>query len=161
MSAALRIAHPLSSGADIDSISVDYSGLPPTVPDEIYSAIFTHHETAFVFRTSKVFLYFRIIDPGEHFGKILYRAYRAGALKGEPRRNGGFKLRRGSDLLSMIFRILEISKARPDRVSLHEIKNCVLKIKTRTVTKDYQQHALPECMRYSVVADIIEKTTGT
>lgn len=147
---------------DDGEIVCDYSSRPPLVPDGKYQAVLVRHETAFVFKTAKVFLWFRIIEPGEHYGKELYRPYRVKRLIGKPGKNGSFRLAPGSDLFSMLVRVLDMSKraVRPDRISLRALRHGVLEIKTRTVTKDYQQREAVEWLRYSVVDDVTRQLTG-
>ena len=124
------------------------------VPDGTYRAVLIGHETASVFRTAKVFLHFRIVEVGNEFGKLLYRAYRARALVGKPARNGKFKVARRSELLLMVYRVTHL-KIRVDRLSFAELRSHVLRISTRTVSKDYQQRDLPQPLWYSVVDDVL------
>jgi hypothetical protein len=74
-SPALRIV-------DDGVIAVDY-GTQTLIDEGEYSAAFLHHETV-VLRmfgnSARVFLHFRIVDPGEAFGKELYRPYRVKSL---------------------------------------------------------------------------------
>lgn len=125
-------------------IEVDLADLPPRVPDADYLAHLVYHETAFAFTAPKVYLWFKLIEFGEHFEKMLYRPYGAKSLKGKPGRNGRFTLVKGSDLLKMILRVLQQGPKRPDRVSLSDLKNRILRVRTRTIKTDYRQRALPE-----------------
>ena len=104
-------------------------------------------------------MHFRIIEPGEEFGKLLYRAYRVKALRGKTGKNGGFKLIRHQDLFKVLVRVLDL-KSRPDRISLNQLRGKVLKISIRTVKKDYRQEDLPEFSWYSVVDDMTSITAG-
>lgn len=131
----------------------------PLLPDGEYQAVYVHHETHYTFRTPKVYIWFRVVTQGEWFGKMLYRPYRVKSLTGKPRKNGGFHVRRGSDLFMDLARVLEM-KARPDRVSASVLAGRVWRVRTRTVTRDYMQRLLPEWMRYSVVETIIGADTS-
>jgi hypothetical protein len=142
-----------------EEVLIDLVDLPPLLPEAQYLAKMTHHETAIVFRVPKVFLRFEIVDPGEHFGAKLFGAYRVKELAGKPGRNGRFKVRKGSDLLLMLSRVLDL-KPRPDRISLCDLRGCVLRVQVKTVTRDYRQRALPSSLQYSKVADVIGKETG-
>lgn len=142
----------------------------PLVPDGFYIAVYLRHvciELREFNNAPRVFVHLRLIDPGEHYGKVLYRAYPVRAVRrtsgkpGAPIHNGKFTLSRRSDLMKMLCRVLyQDLKTRPDRVSLRELKNHVLRIRTRTVKKDGRQRDLPPALHYSVVDDIIEKETG-
>ena len=155
--AVLSVVH--QSDSSEPEISVDYEGLPPLLPDGIYEARYLGHATAYVFSTPKVFLRFEIIQPGDHFGAKLFAAYRVKALVGKAGPNGRLKVSRGGELLRMLSRVFEI-KTRPDRISLVDLRACVLRVQVRTVTQDYRQRELPTWRRYSKVSDVIEKETG-
>lgn len=130
-------------------------GAPPLLlPEGEYTAEFLYHETATAFRDSKLYMHFRILDFGEYFGKQLFRAYRVKGLKGAPRKSGAFKLGRRSELYLMIMRVLPRER-RIDRVSLYGLKDKRLRIRVRTVTRDYRNRDLPEPLRYSVVDDVL------
>lgn len=159
MKPALRIAELPIPAAEANDIEIDYGQPMARMPDGEYRAVLTHHETAFIFKTPKVFLWFRIVDAGEHHGALVYRAYRVQKLTDRAGRGGKFKLRRGSDFLEMLFRVLQVQR-RPDRISLLGLRHCVLKIRTRTVDKDYRQKPLAESLRYSVVDDVLGKETN-
>jgi hypothetical protein len=134
---------------------------PETIlmPEGEYEAVLIRHETAKVFNCPKVFLWFRIVQPGEHFEKEIFRAYRVKLLIGKQGKQGRFKLHPRSELAMALYRLLG-AKRRPDRISLHSLKNCVWRIKVRTVKSDYKQRELPEFLYYSVVEDIIAQLTG-
>ena len=138
-----------------DDVAIDAAAYKPRVPDGHYIAVMLRHETAYIFRTAKVFLRFRIIDTGPHFDVQLFKAYRVWKLRSKPGANGQISLRPNNELFLDIVRLLQI-RQRPDRVSLHDLKNRAWKISTRTVTTDYQQRPLPEWLQYSVVDRIIE-----
>jgi len=135
------------------------TGNRPQIADGIYLARYTHHETGFCFGTAKVYLWFKIVSPGSCFDVSVYRAYRAIKIKGKPKRNGGFTVKRGSDLYLDLVRLLDM-RTRPDRVSATALAGKAYSIKTRTVTKDYRQRALPEWDRYSVVDSIVRAETS-
>ena len=158
MTSHLSLAHRAKGEEAGGEVVFDYSNRPPLVQDGKYEAVFVRHETAFVFRTGKVFLWFRIV-AGEHFGVELYRPYRVKQLTGKAGPGGGFRLAPGSDLFAMLVRVLAVQR-RPDRISLRALKGAVLEIRTRTVTSDHRQREAPEWLRYSVVDDVIRATTG-
>ena len=135
----------------------------PLIPEGEYRVIYVGHETARVFATPKVFLHFRIIEPGPYFETELFRAYRVKDYIGKPRKNGAFKLGHRSELFVTLCHLYERrDKAlRPDRVSLAGLKNVVVCASVRTVTKDYKQRPLPACLFYSTLAELKEIETGT
>ncbi len=159
MNAPLRLAHAAPVDTPAEECEVDYGRACPTIPVGVYQAVFTHYETAMVFRTPKAFLWFRIIEPGPYFGLVIYRPYRLKALKGNPRKNGGVLLGGNAELTRMLVRVLHI-KVRLKRLSPHALAGKVLRIKVRTVTTDYKQRDIPEPLRYSVVDDVVGCETG-
>jgi hypothetical protein len=144
--------------------TIELQSLPPLIPDGIYRALCLGHETAIVFRTAKVFLQFRVVEPGEQFGKMLYRPYRASGFIRTGKGPGSglrIKLKARSELFGMLCRVLDLpARTRPDRVGLREMKGKVFKVKTRTVTRDYRQKEIPGFLRYSVVDDVLSLEAG-
>jgi len=129
----------------------------PLVPDGRYLATYIDHdvvELAQFKKAAKVFIRLRLFDAGEHSGKVLFKAYRA------KRRIDGKRFTVGarSELLKMVCRVIS-HRTRPDRISLRDLKHCLLQVSTRTVAKDGKQRELPEVLRYSVIDDILGKTT--
>ena len=139
--------------------TVDYGRSCAPIPPGQYEATFTHHETAIVFKSAKLFVWFRLVDPGPYFGVAIYKAYRVKALTGPPRRNGGYIIGRNSDVAKMLVKTCDV-KNRPDRLSAHMLAGKVLTISVRTVTTDYRQRSIPEALQYSVVADVVRSNTG-
>jgi hypothetical protein len=130
----------------------------PLVPDGEYLATYQGHdcvELAQFRKAPKVFIRVRLYDAGEHTGKVLFRAYRV-RRRIDSRR---FVLGAGSHLLRMLCRVVS-HRARPDRVSLGELKHHLLRIRTRTVLKGADQRDLPAVLRYSVVSEILGKETA-
>jgi hypothetical protein len=142
-----------------DDVAVDVSAYKPHVPDGDYSAILIGHDTAFIFRTAKAILRFRIATPGPQCGIELFKAYRVWKLRSKPGRGGQIALRPTNELFVDLVRLLQI-KQRPDRISLRDLQGIVWRITTRTVTKDYQQRPIPDFLQYSVIDRIIEAETG-
>lgn len=147
---------PIASG----EAQIEHGGAGALIPEGEYRAKFTWHDTAYVFKTPKAFLHFEIVDLGEHCGIQLFRAYRVSALIDKPSpgqssvRNGKFKLKPRSALFEMLCRVLDI-QVRPDRISVRDLKNHVLKIKVRTVTTNYRGKSLPPFLHYSTVDDVM------
>jgi hypothetical protein len=137
----------------LDDVLVDGDDWP-SIPDGSYLAQYIHHDTCEVFQTAKVFVHFRIVEPGPFSGVCLYRAFRASGLIGKPGRNGRFRLKKRSELYLTLCWLHEGRKLRPDRVSLRDLRDVMLRVTTRTVFRDYKQRPLPEMLRYSVVDEI-------
>jgi hypothetical protein len=135
---------------------VEGDDLPPRVPDGEYPAIYVSHECAELRQfggAPKVFVTVRLLDAGEHTGKLLFRAYRVLRVRGRR----AFSLGRRSDLLKMYARVMETPDHRPrlDRINLRDLRPMLLRVRTRTVERDGKGRGLPESLRYSVVDEIL------
>jgi hypothetical protein len=138
---------------EIADCEVDFGKVWPLIPDGVYEATLIAHETAFFGRSAKVYLRMRLVCPGEHHGKELYRAYPVKALVGRPAKHGRFRLSKHQLLFKTLCRLLNL-KSRADRISVQGLKGRVLRITTRTVKKDYRQVEHPQFCWYSVVDSI-------
>lgn len=139
-------------------ILFDTSNRAPQIPEGEYEAAYVHHETAHIFKTPKLFVWFRIVSPGPAFDVMVYRAYRVRALTSKPGRGGGIAVRRGSDCYRDLCRMLDV-KMRPDRASAAALKGIICRVKVRTVTSDYRGREIPDWDRYSVVAELLGNVT--
>ena len=132
---------------------VDTKYLPPKIPEGSYEGVFVRSELAVIFKCLKLFVYFRITELGEYHGMEFYRAYRVhpGSKSGK---SSKYVLKPRSELLRTIRRISG-EKIRRDRASLSALRGKILRLKVRTVIKDYRQRDLPEHDQYSVIEDIV------
>jgi hypothetical protein len=131
----------------------------PLVPDGLYTANCVGYEAASVFRGFRIYFRFRIVDPGEHFGKVLFAAY---PVRGQRVRQPGKKvwirycLHRRAWLYEMLIRVLGVARtAKAHEVRPSELVNKLCRIKTRTVVQDYEQQPLASEDQYSVVDDVL------
>ncbi|MDT3680296.1 MAG: hypothetical protein ROZ64_15845 [Burkholderiaceae bacterium] len=145
------------TGRDQWDIQVDTSAALSRVPDGVYVARYIESETLFLFNSGKVILRFEIVE-GDLTGTRLVKPYRVKKLLSRPRKGGRFTLGRSSELLRDLVR-LTAAKVRPDRLSLEVLRRQLWRIRTRTVDRDYKQREIPDVLRYSVVAEIVEAET--
>lgn len=131
----------------------------PLMPDGEYVMQYLYHETVIAFRAPKVILHMQIVQPGEHYGKRLIRAYRVKELIGRPRKWGRFKLTRHQELFLTFARLYD-KRLRHDRFSLRALTKVLLRATTRTVTTDYRQRLSPEVLYYSVVDELVSIEAG-
>ncbi len=146
------------TGRDHWDIEVDNASALARVPDGVYVARYVESETVFLFNSGKVVLRFEIAD-GDLSGVRLIKPYRVKKLLGRPRRGGRFTLGRSSELLRDLMRLTG-AKVRPDRMSLEVLRRQLWRVRTRTVDTDYKQRPIPDPLRYSVVAEILEAETN-
>lgn len=147
-----------STGRDQWDVQVDTSAALNRVPDGEYVVRCVEFETLFLFNSGKVVLRFEIVD-GDLAGTRIIKPYRVKKLLSRPKKGGRFTLGRSSELLRDVVR-LSGTKIRPDRLSLDFLRRQLWRVRTRTVTTDYKQRPIPEALRYSVVAEIIEAETN-
>jgi hypothetical protein len=121
----------------------------PLVPDGIYGARFSHHETGAPFGDPRVFLWFRIVG-GEFDGIRICAAFPVHSLIGTQGRAGRFRLTGRQKLYAMLRGLF----GRPDRMNLNRLRGRPLLIATRTVVVDRHRQPLPASRQYSMVADI-------
>lgn len=134
-------------------------GAPALIPPGEYQATYVKHETAFIYKTAKVFVHFRIYG-GDYDGMKLFRAYRVHDLRGRPRKNGSFRLKHSQALYRQFVRMTVSGRERPDRISLMRLRGCLIRVSVRTVQKDSRQRELPEALQYSVVDEMLAMEAG-
>ena len=141
----------MSATAQLRVVEAEHVGIVegdanPLLPEATYRAVFVRSTTMVVrmFGSApKVFLDFRIVDPGEAFGVIVSRLYRVKALSSKPGRNGTFRLGKRSELYLALSRLTS-ARLRPDRISVKELlRGRVLLVRVRTVKTDYQHARCP------------------
>lgn len=144
-----------------DEIEVDTAHDWALFPDGEYEACFIKQEIVNMkmFKgESRLYAHFEILNFGDTTRKKIYGAWsiKVSSKGGKRRISAGGRSR----LYIMLCRIYNY-RVRPDRISFHGLRGCVLKIRTRTVKKNFQQRELPECLWYSVVDDIIGIEAGS
>ncbi len=155
------MTQPLRSSTEIEFIPdcIVEGKRWPLLPDCEYVMRYLYHETVNAFRTPKVILHMQIVEPGEHYGKRLIRAYRVKELIGRPRKWGRFKLTRHQELFLTLARLYD-KRLRHDRFSLRALTKVLLRATTRTVTTDYRQQLSPEALHYSMVDELVSIEAG-
>jgi hypothetical protein len=149
---------------DVDDIEIEIEAgeQRPLLPDGEYEAKFLRQEPAkmHMFKgTRRLFVHFEIVEPGAHNGKRVFGSWPLGDIVVE---NGKRRLvaKKHGNLAAMLKRLFG-KTARISRASLSSLKGSVVKIRTRTVTRDYRQRPKAEYERYSVVDDIVAICAGT
>ncbi len=132
----------------------------PLLPDATYLTRYVRTEVTSLrmFRgATRAFVHFQIVEPGSWHGTRLYGAWPVkSCISGGKTR---LTVSPRSDLHIMLCRVLG-NRVRQDRISFAPLRGCVLRVKTRTVRKNFRQRLLPECLQYSVVDDILSIEAG-
>jgi hypothetical protein len=118
---------PLKSQQDLEPpCTVD---MPPLLPDGDYEVSFVRAEEAYIWgNRHKVFLQFRIVQPGDYLGQVLFMAVTFPT-------NGRFSL--SSKYLQQWTLAAGRQPSRHDRLSTKVFRNKVFLGHVRTVTKDH------------------------
>lgn len=129
---------------------------PTLVEPGVYDLVFEYHETLYLFgRAPKLVCHFHIVTPGPFFETKLCRYYNVKTLASKPRRGGAFKIGWKSDFLRE-YALLFGLPARLDRISTEAFKARVIRGRVITVSRDSKQRVIPDGLRYSVIAELIE-----
>jgi hypothetical protein len=147
-----------SPSTNVITIKTNLSVLDEThlIPEGDYEASLTTWETTISFGQPRLTLYFTITECGEHYGKTFRKFYYVKKLKGKPKLKGKFIAKISGSFLKHWYQVFPTMKrVRPHRVPMQNLLRIIVKIKIRTVIKDYEGDALPEQMQYSVVDEIL------
>jgi hypothetical protein len=140
----------------------------PLIEPGQYEAVFRNHNIGSVFNTPKIIMWLEIVTLGPALGLALPRYYRAKSVKRRknsnggwsyPKKGGAFTMSKKSDFLRDYVRLIGPLK-RYDRLSLAPFKRRVLRIKIRTVCRDYKGNPIPESLRYSIIDELVEFVTN-
>lgn len=159
----IRATEPLSL------VAPDVEGqLWPLVPEGTHEASYLYHETCLVpqFRTKsnpdgtpKVFLHFRIQDPGPYFEVELFASYNVTDLKGKPGRYGGVVLPKNGYLRKDYERVTG-ADCRRDRVNLKRLNEYLIEVQVVTVKVDLYGETVPPQSQYSRVSRMLRALAG-
>jgi hypothetical protein len=123
----------------------DYRAL---VPNRKYEAVCIDYDQSFVMgKFRKLFLHFKITEPGEHYGKTVFMAFNMPYSR---------KIRQGSKYYKTY--VFANGNKRPTRNSIMSpriFKGRIFEIKTRTCEPKFPDgKPMPKHFRYSVVDSI-------
>lgn len=119
------------------------------IPEGYYEVVCVKAEKKKYFSTTKLYVTFKVVSPGEYCGLELFKAY-----------NWYDPPRRGSDLFKDLSRLYGKRVTKKTKLPLTLFKNKILRVHVRAVTLDYKQFKLPEHLQYSVIDHLEEICTG-
>lgn len=121
----------------------------PRLPDRIYEAQCISYDSKFVLgKTKKLFLNFKIIEMGEHQGKIIFLAFNM---------RYDDKIKQGSKYFKTWCQVNNWQKpTRNAKMSPRIFLNKIFKVKTRVTKPSHNGKEMPENFWYSVVDHIVE-----
>jgi len=125
----------------------------PLIPNGTYEAQCVRHDSGFCFgKSRKVFLYFKIIEQGEHHGKEIFQAFNMPYNK---------KMKAGSKYYKTWCMVNDWNQpSRNTKMAPRLFLNKICKIKTRTVKPKHNGKDMPDNFWYSVVDEILEVVAG-
>ena len=126
--------------------------VPPLIPEGTYEVGFIRAEKKRMWGgVLKVFLWFKITNPGAHFGQNLYLAC---------------NLPKRLPTSSKYYRIWVLAAGhRPDRLEASRMSPIIFigkgcKVLVKTVKESGDQQLLPPELHYSIIQNLIEKIAG-
>jgi hypothetical protein len=137
--------------ADVDLGQVGH--VPAMVPDATYQMGFVRAERGHFENRQRIFLWFRIVTAGDHFGTELYLVCPCPT-------SGGKIFGLGSKLVAAATVALGQRPKRRDRLSTRIFAGKVFLTRTRTVTRDHKAKERPKEDHYSVVAELLNVEAG-
>ena len=125
----------------------------PLLPNGTYEVqCVSYNSGPYLGKTRKMFLYFKIIDSGEHHGKLIFQAFNMPY-------NG--KIKTGSKYYKTWVMVHGWQKpSRNAKMSPKLFLDKVYKIKTRTAKPKHNGKDMPDKFGYSVVDEILEVVAG-
>lgn len=126
--------------------------IPPAIPDgNHYEVMFIGAERGYIFKSEKIYLWFKIITPGNWIGQKLYMAC-AIPEKGKWRPSHKFYL---AWVLTAGRRPNRVDR---NRMSTKVFRNKVFRARIRTVTRTAKQMIRTTAQQYSVIDELLEVT---
>ena len=138
MQSTARAENDDDSPVELSDCVVEDAHRWPLIPDDTYRVRYTRHECGRVAsfnQQAKLFFRARIIDPGPYNGIELFRSYRVTLIVGG--KSTRFKVRRNSDLMKMVCKVLMLRNCRSNLVPILQVDGAHRS--TRTVKKDDKQ----------------------
>ena len=124
------------------------------VPPGKYQLAYIGYETKWIFSAQKLYMHFRIVTQGPHFGKILTRYYGVQII-GNAGKSGRFSAGWKGDLMSEYVSLFNQLPKRKSEVPIKPYKNVVILGRVATVKKKRNQRSYPELLHHSKIAELI------
>ena len=149
---AYRSAITRAAAADEKDIEPNCQvDVPKLVPAGDYEVSFVRVEEKKLWGRSRAFLHFRVIQPGEHFGVLLFMAVTLPA-------NGRFSM--SSKYLQQWSLAAGKRPSRHDRLTTRVFRNKIFLARVRTVTQDHDSKEREATWHYSVIDKLVEVRAG-
>jgi len=121
-----------------------------------YEVCYEFHEAVELFRRPKLVIWFRVLDLGAHFGKLVPRYYNVRRVIGRRGKGARFQAGRSSNFVREYARLFPNRIARLDRIPMDPFREARLIVEVRTVVQDREQEELPPSLLYSVVDRLVK-----
>lgn len=133
---------------------------PSLIPPGEYELAFDYFETKILFKKPKLFVWFKVIKYGDHFGVRVPRYYGLRKIIGRYGKGGRFAIGWKSDFLREYARLFGAPK-RLDRIAMTPFEKVVIVGRIRTVEKGHDQREIHDSLRYSVIDELIRVKDGS
>ena len=124
------------------------------VPPGKYEFAYVGYETKRIFNAEKLYMHFRIVNQGSHFGKMLTRYYGV-TIIGKIGKSGRFSAGWKSDLMIEHVNLFGQRPKRKSEVPITPYKNNIIVGRVATVKKNRKQRSYPELLQHSKIAELI------
>lgn len=121
----------------------------PRIPEGPYQVSYAKSNKARYFGTTKLYVQFKIVDQGEFFETVIFKAY-----------NYPDTLTPGCDLYKDLTLLYGQRIRKNTKLKIALFQNKVLRVYVRTVKTNRKQGKLAEFQQYSVIDRIIEVVVG-
>lgn len=139
----------------VDNVVALPSRSEALIPDGNYQVAFERYGLSTRFNRGSLELWFKILDYGEHFGRLVPRYYRVDLGDGKKAART-FRASRHSAFAREFVAVFR--KAPPAGVAaLHWFRDIAIDAAIRTVSSDHRQRQLDQPLRYNVVAELIRR----
>ena len=125
---------------------------PPLIGEGEYEAVLAKRVLRHVNSAKKLELRFRITSFGKAFGKTIPCFYN---VKSISIKKGTFRVGWKSRYVREYARLFPVP-SNLKRFSTAPLKGRIVRLRVKTVTHDSRQQAIPDDLRYSVVAELLE-----
>ena len=124
------------------------------VPPGNYEFAYIGYETKRIFSAQKLYMHFRIVTQGSHFGKMLTRYYGV-TIIGKTGKSGRFSAGWKSDLMFEHVTLFGERPKRKSEVPIMPYKDNIIVGQVETVSKNRNQRTYPELLQHSKIAELI------
>lgn len=128
---------------------------PVLIPPGLYDLAYVKHQTKRIFGAEKLYIDFRVVTEGPHFGVKLSRYYGV-TIYGKARKNGRFAAGWLSDCMYEHVKLFRSRPRRPSEIPMRPYQQHIIQGRVATVRTNRAQKEFPELLHYSKISELIK-----